>query len=239
VRLVGWVPTSLSITDVVADPTTATTLLGRGDPPCVTRVCLLGEPDVDVRYELLSRETSRAALSTYDLAEPFENSIAVETVSLGAAVSLLNDLDWYIVRFVDAAVVLEPSVSDDEWLSRELATAIRSERVQPDGTGRFLKVYGVQAADGGEDAGDVAADGATGDPRTDEASPGGATGDESTADETDDGEAADGATAAVGGPPRLVEPMYVARSGGTVPEYDLRPVDDVVVVRVTEAEFGG
>jgi hypothetical protein len=104
---------------------------------------LVGSPDVDVRYELLSRETAREALSTYELAEPFENSIAVETVSLGAAVSLLNDLNWYLVRYADAALVLDPSVSEDEWLSRELATAIRNDRVDPAETGELLKVYGL------------------------------------------------------------------------------------------------
>ncbi len=87
----------------------------------MTRVCLLGEPDVTLQYELLSRETAREALATYDITTPFENSVAVDTVSLGAAVSLCNDLDWYLVRFVDTALVLEPSVSTDEWLSRDLA----------------------------------------------------------------------------------------------------------------------
>jgi len=77
----------------------------------VTRVCLLGDPDVNLTYELLSRETARDALATYEIEEPFENSVAVDTVSLGAAVSLLNDLNWYLVRFVDEALVREPSVS--------------------------------------------------------------------------------------------------------------------------------
>jgi hypothetical protein len=104
---------------------------------------VVGSPDVDVRYELLSRETAREALSTYDLAEPFGNSIAVETVSLGAAVSLLNDLNWYLVRYADTALVRDPSISDTEWLSRELATAIRNDRVDPADTGELLKVYGL------------------------------------------------------------------------------------------------
>ncbi|MFB6159881.1 MAG: DUF5804 family protein [Haloferacaceae archaeon] len=150
----------------------------------MTRVCLVGDDDVNLRYELVSRETAREALATYDLAEPYENTVAVETVSLGAAVSLLNDLDWYLVRFAAAAWVLEPSVSDAEWLSRALATAVRDGSVDPDDTGRFVAVYGV--ADG-----------------------------------------------------RLVEPMYAARTDGSVPEYDLREVEDTVRVRVTEAEFGG
>jgi hypothetical protein len=149
----------------------------------VTRVCLVGSPEVDVRYELLSRETARAALATYDLGRPFENSIAVETVSLGAAVSLLNDLNWYLVRFADAALVLEPSVSESEWLSRDLATAVRDGEVGPEESGERLAVYGL-----------------------------------------DDG--------------RLVEPMYVTRVGGEIPEYDLRDVEETVVVRVSEEEFG-
>lgn len=148
----------------------------------MTRVCLVGAADVDLKFELLSRETARAALSTYDLSEPFANSLALDTVSVGAAVSLLNDLNWYLVRYVDTALVREPSISSDEWLSRELATAIREGDVDPAETGTLLKVYGVV-----------------------------------------DGE--------------LVEPMYLTRVGGDVPEYDLREVDDTVVVRVTETEF--
>ncbi|GCF16202.1 hypothetical protein Harman_41370 [Haloarcula mannanilytica] len=38
-------------------------------------------------------------------------------------------------------------------------------------------------------------------------------------------------------PPRLVEPMLLTRTGDTIPEYDLRAVDDTLVVRVTESEF--
>ena len=109
----------------------------------MTRVCLVGAPDVNVRYELLSRETSREALSTYEFHQPFENSLAVDTVSLGAAVSLLNDLNWYLTRFVDLALVLEPSVSGDEWLSRRLASAVRDGDVRPEETREFLAVYGV------------------------------------------------------------------------------------------------
>lgn len=148
----------------------------------VTRVCLLGTDDVDLRFELLSRETSREALATYDLSEPFENAVAVETVSLGAAVALLNDLNWYLVRFADEALVLDPSVSETEWLSRDLATAVRNGAVDPDETGEYLKIYGVE----------------------------------------------DG---------RLVEPLYVRRTEGEHPEYDLRDVEETVVVRVGRDEF--
>lgn len=111
----------------------------------MTRVCLVGSDDVNLRYELVSRETARDALATYDLSEPYENTVGLETISLGAAVSLLNDLNWYLVRFADAAMVLEPSVSDEEWLSRELATAVRDDEVSAAETERFLKVYGVTA----------------------------------------------------------------------------------------------
>jgi hypothetical protein len=154
----------------------------------MTRVCLVGSEDVNLRYELVSRETAREALATYDLSEPYENTVALETISLGSAVSLLNDLNWYLVRYADAAWVLEPSVSESEWLSRDLATAIRDDDVAPEGSGRYLRMYGV------------------------------------VADEE--------------GTRRLVEPMFVARTGRSLPEYDLREVDDTLLVRVTEEEFG-
>ncbi|ELZ44665.1 hypothetical protein C463_06892 [Halorubrum californiense DSM 19288] len=150
----------------------------------MTRVCLLGDPDVELSYELLSRETARDALATYDIEEPFENSVAVDTVSLGAAVSLLNDLDWYLVRFVEEALVLEPSVATDQWLSRDLAREVRDGDVPPEETDQRLKVFGL--VDG-----------------------------------------------------RPVEPLFVRRRQGETPEYDLRDVDETVVVRVSESEFSG
>ncbi|MFB6270290.1 MAG: DUF5804 family protein, partial [Halobacterium sp.] len=122
------------------------------------------------------------ALATYDVQSPYENTLAVDTVSLGAAVSLLNDLNWYLVRLADEAFVLEPSVSTDEWLSRDLAARVRDGEVPAPETDARLKVYGVV-----------------------------------------DGE--------------LVEPMYVTRVQGERPEYDLRDVDDTLVVRVTDDEF--
>ncbi|WP_254768125.1 DUF5804 family protein [Salinilacihabitans rarus] len=179
----------------------------------MTRVCLIGSPEVNVRYELLSRETSREALSTYDLERPFENALAVRTVSVGAAVSLLNDLQWYLVRFVDEAIVQEPSVTEGEWLSRDLAVALRNGEVEPEETAEFLKVYGVEAAEPIDPDGDADA--------------------ESDADADDADAAAAGTTAA----DRLVEPLYVRRTDGEVPEYDLRDVDETLVVRLTEEEF--
>jgi hypothetical protein len=40
---------------------------------------LVGDPDVDVRYELLSRETAREALSTYDRTHSY--SLIVGTIT--------------------------------------------------------------------------------------------------------------------------------------------------------------
>lgn len=110
----------------------------------MAQVCLLGNDDEQLRYELLSRETAREALSTYDLREPYENTLALDTVSIGAAVALLNDLNWYIVRFVRDALVQADSVSETEWLSRELATAIRDGEVAPEETGEYLRLYGIE-----------------------------------------------------------------------------------------------
>ncbi|SFG79490.1 hypothetical protein SAMN04488063_2968 [Halopelagius inordinatus] len=110
----------------------------------MTRVCFVGAPEVNVQYELLSRETARAALSTYEIRQPFENSLAVDTVSVGAAVSLCNDLNWYLVRFVDTVLVREPSISDTEWLSRRLAERVRDGDVRPEETRERLAIYGLE-----------------------------------------------------------------------------------------------
>ncbi|CCQ34782.1 hypothetical protein HLRTI_000865 [Halorhabdus tiamatea SARL4B] len=177
----------------------------------MTRVCLLGNDDVPLRQTLLGHETARHALATYELAEPFHNAIELETVSLGAAVSLLNDLNWYLVRYVDTVLVHEPSISEAEWLSRDLATAIRDGEIEPEASGRYLKVYGVeQPAES---------------PATTDAS-------DEVPDEGEGGRQHTDATA-----PRLVEPMYVTRTGGSMPEYDLRTVEETVVLRVTQRAF--
>lgn len=164
----------------------------------MTKVCLLGSDGVDVRAELLSRETSRRALSSYQLQSTYANTLVVETISVGAAVSLLNDLNWYLVRFVEDALVHEPSVSENEWLSRDLATAIRDNEVDPADTGTLLKIYGVA-----------------------------------------DQELVDGDPSTFSAEGTLVEPMYAQRVGGETPSYDLADVEDTVVVRVTQDEFGG
>ncbi|MFB6217933.1 MAG: DUF5804 family protein [Halobacteriaceae archaeon] len=179
----------------------------------MTDVCLVGKEELALRAELLAYENARSALSAYDLREPYENTVAVETVSLGMAVSLLGDLDWYLRRLADDALVREPSIDPEEWLSRSLATAVRDGDVAPEETGTHLKVYGLdrtRPADGPEE------------------------GDQNEADATDDESGPDLPRRPRG---RLVEPMYVTRTDGDVPEYDLRDVEETVVVRVTPDEF--
>jgi len=147
----------------------------------VTRVCLLGDPDVNLTYELLSRETARDALATYEIEEPFENSVAVDTVSLGAAVSLLTQLVPRPLRRRGArsrAIGLP-----DEWLSRDLAREVRDGAVP---RGDRSATEGVRAR----------------------RRPAGRT-------------------------------LYVRRTQGETPEYDLRDVDETVIVRVSESEFSG
>lgn len=155
----------------------------------MTRVCLVGSGDYDLRTELLSRQTAREALLTYHLDRPYANTVAIETISLGAAVSFCNDLSWYLARFADTALVLEPSISQTEWLSQELAAAIRDGQISPEESTPYLMVYGVENGEHEK--------------------------------------------------PRLVEPMYATRTDGTVPEYDLRDVDETLAVRVTESECRG
>lgn len=151
----------------------------------MTTVCFVGEPEGDPREAMLAFETVQQALSPYDVTSPYVNAISVETISLGAAVALLDDLAWYLRRTVREAIVLEPSISADEWLSSELARAIRRETVRPDETAGLVKVYGVE----------------------------------------------DGI---------LVDPMYAERrADGTLPAYDLRDVDDTIVIRVSRRAFGG
>lgn len=205
------------------------------------RVCLVGDPDISLQYELLSRETARNALAAYDIAEPFANTVCVETVSLGAAVALLNDLDWYLTRFVNTAIVQDESISDEEWLSRSMATAIRDNVVDPAASRSFLKVYGL-----------VSPDSHTGDSeRSDSPQPASASDDEERSPDVDaedstgsgeqqapesaDQQEHDGVSSPA--PPRLVEPMLVTPSNGEIPTYDLREVDDTLVVRVCKAEF--
>lgn len=210
----------------------------------MTQVCFVGDPEINLRYELLSRETARDALQTYDLGTPFHNSVGVETVSLGAAVALANDLNWYIVRFIEDVLVREPSVSEAEWLSRDLAMAIRDDEVDPEESGRFLKVYGLERNDG-----DPPGESDSPSPREQDSPVSGGQAERSeraqsgpggreSRDADDAGPVTPAPRSRVDEPPRLVEPMYVTRTGETIPEYDLRDVDETLVVRVSEEEFG-
>lgn len=113
--------------------------------PSVTRVRILGEEGIDLRGELLTSQTSREALSTYDFLETrIENAVVVETATLGGALALLNDLDWYLTRYARASEVLEPSVSETEWLSRRLAERVYEGKTDADETEEFYVVRGVQ-----------------------------------------------------------------------------------------------
>ena len=150
----------------------------------MAKVCVIGKSDIALRGELFGHEGSRQALSAYDITEPWVNTVAVNTVSLGAATALLNDIDWYLTRYARDAIIFDPSISDNEWVSRLLAEAIRDTSVLPHDTGDLLKVYGIE-------------------------------------DE------------------HLVEPMYIQRHGDDIPPYDLRPVDDTLLVRIARSEFGG
>jgi hypothetical protein len=163
----------------------------------MTRVCLVGSEECDLRSALFSRETARDALSTYRIDQPYANTLSLETISLGAAVSLLNDLNWYLVRYTDTAIVLDSSVSESEWLSRDLASAIRDGEIDPEESDRYLMVYGVEDSD-----------------------------DEEHQQQQNQYQHQ-----------RLVEPMFVARTGETLPEYDLRDVHETLVVRITDEEF--
>ncbi|SFB94436.1 hypothetical protein SAMN05444422_103175 [Halobiforma haloterrestris] len=196
----------------------------------MTRVCLIGNDDVNLQYELLSRETSREALATYDLRRPFENSLAVRTVSVGAAVTLLNDLQWYLTRFVDAALVQEPSISDEEWLSRSLATDLRNGDVEPHETGEFCKVYGLERVDRGETNPSPPETGANVPVDRGAEADGDGDGDGNGGDDSEDSDEADATL-------RLVEPLYVRRTDGDLPAYDLRDVEETLVVRLTESEY--
>jgi hypothetical protein len=110
----------------------------------VTRVRVLGKEEYDLRGELLTSETSREALSTYDFLETrIENAVIVETATLGGALALLNDLDWYLTRYARASEVLEPSVSEEEWLSRRLAERVYEGKIDAEDTDDFYVVRGV------------------------------------------------------------------------------------------------
>ncbi|ELY69529.1 DUF5804 family protein [Natrinema versiforme] len=207
----------------------------------MTRVCLIGEAGTNLQYELLSRETAREALATYDLARPFENSIAVRTVSVGAAVSLLNDLNWYLTRFVDEVLVQEPSISDGEWLSRPLAEALRNGDIEPAATAEFCKIYGLERVAPESESADDAGDGAADSRPATESSPNAAADSVSGVDggttAASDGSKEPDRTDVTAPTYRLVEPLYVRRTDGEIPEYDLRDVEDTLVVRLTEAEY--
>ncbi|QLC32666.1 hypothetical protein EFA46_000055 [Halarchaeum sp. CBA1220] len=110
----------------------------------MTDVCIVAKEGKRLPGDLYAYETAYRALSTYDATYPWENALAVETISLGTAVSLLNDLDWYLARVAADAFVRDPSVSETEWLSRPLARDLRDGDGDPEERVNRLKVYGVE-----------------------------------------------------------------------------------------------
>lgn len=111
----------------------------------MTRVRLIGKDEYDLREELRSSETSRRALSTYELKyTPLENVVEIETATIGAGLALLNDLNWYVRRYCRAAELLDPEVSEEQWLSRELARKLYETDMEPEETREYLKVRGVR-----------------------------------------------------------------------------------------------
>lgn len=110
----------------------------------MTRVRFIGSDDYELREELRESETSRRALSTYEfLYTPLNNVVEVETATIGAGLALLNDLNWYVRRYCRATELLDPEVSEDEWLSRELARKLYETDMQPEETREYLMVRGV------------------------------------------------------------------------------------------------
>lgn len=111
----------------------------------MTRVRIVGKENYNLRYELITSPTSREALSTYDVLETdLENTVEVETASIGSALALLEDIDWYLTRYADFVNILEPSVSEDEWLSRELARELYERDIDPEETDEFYAVRGLE-----------------------------------------------------------------------------------------------
>lgn len=111
----------------------------------MTRVRIVGKEDVDLRHELMMSETSREALSTYEMiSTELENTVEVQTASIGSALAFLGDLSWYLIRYARYAEVLEPSVSEDEWLSRDVARKVYNRELEPEETREYFAIRGVK-----------------------------------------------------------------------------------------------
>jgi len=152
---------------------------------------------------------------------------------------LLNDLNWYLTRFVDEALVQEPSISDAEALGRWLngsETAKPSRRKQPS-SARSTASSG--SARGPSRTTVVVLPSQRGRvPRPTAIRPLRSTRRAETRVGTDDSDSSEADRSRAAKPThRLVEPLYVRRTGGELPEYDLRDVEDTLVVRLTEAEY--
>lgn len=122
-------------------------------PQIVTQVRLIGlQTDIEEPLYLfdilMAHETPKQILSLHNVTIPFENSIDISTISLGSSLSLLNDLHWYLSRYVGEVLILEPSIDEKEWLSRKLATSIRNEEISVQKSKNFLKIYSIISISG-------------------------------------------------------------------------------------------
>ena len=110
----------------------------------MTEVCLVAKSDAALPGDLYAYENARRALATYEPENRWGNALVVETISLGMAVSLLNDLDWYLARVSSDAFVRDRSVDEREWFSRALAREFRDGEADADDPVNRLRAYGVE-----------------------------------------------------------------------------------------------
>lgn len=84
------------------------------------KVLLLPKPGVELFRELLTSETSRAALRFY---RPLETPCGVEVsmATLGSALTLAADLRWYVRRYMRGVLFeIAPGVYCSQGLAREV-----------------------------------------------------------------------------------------------------------------------
>ena len=111
----------------------------------MTKLRFVGKPEHNLRYELFSSETSKEALSTYEFLDTeIDNTLEIETGSLGSTLALLNDLSWYLRRYTQYVDLLEPSISEQEWISRQLAAKIYSREIEKNQTSRYYRITGIK-----------------------------------------------------------------------------------------------
>jgi hypothetical protein len=101
-------------------------------------ILLIQREDVDLHHTLFASETSRMALRFYHpLKRPC--GVYISCASLGSALSLVQELRWYLRRYVrEPLFELEPGV----FISHQLAQDVYYERTAVLGTDwRYRKLY--------------------------------------------------------------------------------------------------